>query len=119
MSKNFLALLRLHALVLVYSLSTVFSKLAGGTDFFSAKFFIFAFLLFFCLGIYAFFWQKILSQLSLSLAYANRAADLLWGMFLGALIFGEEISVFKIFSLVFVFSGIFLVVTGEEDSCGK
>lgn len=107
--------MKLHLLVLLYSTSTVFSKLAGQADFFSIRFFVFLFLLFFCLAVYAFFWQKILLEFKLSVAYANRAADLLWGIILGAVVFGEQISATKIAGILLVFSGIFVVINTEES----
>ena len=105
--------LKLHLLVIVYSLSTVFSKFAGQQDFLTFKFLLFTGLLFMSLGIYAFFWQKILSNFNLSVAYANRAADLLWGIIFGAVFFSEKITNFKILSVFFVFLGIFLVVSSD------
>lgn len=107
-------LVRLHILILVYSLSMVFSKLAGEHRFLSIYFLLYFFLMFFCLGIYAIFWQKILTNFSLSVAYANRAADLLWGILLGALFFSEPITLKKIISAVVVFIGIYLVIQSDE-----
>ena len=115
MNKKLLSLLKLHLLVIVYSLSTVFSKFAGQQEFLSSKFILFTFLLFLCLAIYAFFWQKVLSNFNLSVAYANRAADLLWGIILGAIFFNEEISFTKIISVVLVFCGIILVICSEQS----
>lgn len=106
--------LRLHLLILVYSLSTVFSKLAGGYELLSGEFTLFAGLMFACLGIYAIFWQKVLAQFKLSVAYANRAADLLWGILLGAMFFSEPITIQKIVSVVIVFVGIILVIQSDE-----
>lgn len=114
MNKKILSLLKLHLLVIVYSLSTVFSKLAGQEEFLSVRFIAFAFLLFLCLGIYAFFWQKVLSDFNLSVAYANRAADLLWGIILGTVFFNEGISFTKIISVMLVFCGIILVVSSDN-----
>ena len=114
MNKKILSLLKLHLLVIVYSLSTVFSKFAGQQEFLSSKFIIFTILLFLCLGIYAFFWQKILSNFDLSVAYANRAADLLWGIILGAVFFSEKVTFTKIISVVLVFLGIILVIRSEK-----
>lgn len=115
MNKKLYSLIKLHLLVLLYSMSTVFSKLAGQSDFLSTHFFTFIFLLFFCLAFYAFFWQKILLEFKLSVAYANRAADLLWGIILGTVLFGEQISATKIAGVLLVFSGIFVITKTEES----
>lgn len=114
MNCNVTPLLRLHILILVYSLSTVFSKLAGGYELFSLQFIIFFGLMFLCLGVYAIFWQKVLSKFKLSVAYANRAADLLWGIVFGAIFFSEPITIQKIGSVVIVFTGILLVIQSDE-----
>ena len=114
MNKKMLPLLKLHLLVIVYSLSTVFSKFAGQQEFLSLTFFLFAFLLFLCLAVYAFFWQKVLSNFNLSVAYANRAADLLWGIILGAIFFAEKVTFSKIISVALVFLGIILVIRSEK-----
>ena len=85
-------------------------------DFLTFKFLLFTGLLFMSLGIYAFFWQKILSNFNLSVAYANRAADLLWGIIFGAVFFSEKITNFKILSVFLVFLGIFLVVSSDTKN---
>lgn len=115
MNKKFLSLLKLHLLVIVYSLSTVFSKFASQQEFLSLKFFVFICLLFFCLAVYAFFWQKVLSNFNLSVAYANRAADLLWGIILGAIFFAEKVTFTKVISVALVFFGIILVIRSEKS----
>lgn len=118
MNKKILSLLKLHLLIIVYSLSTVFSKFAGQQEFLSFKFIVFTFLLFLCLAIYAFFWQKVLSNFNLSVSYANRAADLLWGIILGAVFFAEKITFTKIISVILVFFGIILVICSEKTKEG-
>lgn len=115
MHNKIFSLLKLHLLVIVYSLSTVFSKFAGQQEFLSFKFIVFAFLLFLCLAIYAFFWQKVLSDFNLSVAYANRAADLLWGVILGAIFFAEKVTFTKVISVSLVFLGIILVIRSEKS----
>lgn len=113
MPSNAVYLLRLHLLILVYSLSTVFSKLAGEYELFSPQFIIFFCLMFLCLGVYAIFWQKILSRFKLSVAYANRAADLFWGIILGSIFFAEPITIQKMVSVAIVFVGILLVIQSD------
>ena len=104
---------RLHILILVYSLSTVFSKFAGEYELLSFQFIIFFGLMFLCLGVYAIFWQKVLARFTLSVAYANRAADLFWGIVFGAIFFSEPITIQKMVSVAIVFAGILLVIQSE------
>lgn len=69
--------------------------------------------MFLCLGVYAIFWQKILSRFKLSVAYANRAADLFWGIILGSIFFAEPITIQKMVSVAIVFVGILLVIQSD------
>ena len=48
------------------------------------------------------------------MAYANRAADLLWGIVFGAIFFSEQITVQKTVSMAIVFAGILLVIQSDE-----
>lgn len=107
-------IIRLHLVIFIYSLSTVFAKLAGMQDIHSAVFFAFVFLMFLFLALYAVLWQKALGRFALSVAYANRAADLLWGLVFGAAFFGERISVRSAVCVILVFFGIVLVVRSDE-----
>ena len=108
------SIFRIHAIILIYSLSTVFAKFAGMQDFLSARFLVFATALFVCLAVYALLWQKVLGDFALSVAYANRAADLLWGIVFGCLFFGESITLRSVLSAAIVFAGIFLVLKSDE-----
>lgn len=106
--------IRLHLVIFIYSLSTVFAKLAGRQEFLSPEFFFLCLLMFLFLALYAVLWQKMLGRFSLSVAYANRAADLLWGMVFGAAFFGERISVRSAVCVLLVFAGIVLVACSDE-----
>ena len=75
-NSRFLTLFGLHALLGVYSLADVASKIASGMPFPSigwiiAYFFVLAFL-----GVYALGWQQVIKRMPLSSAYANRAVTI-------------------------------------------
>lgn len=114
MKTNLPDIIRIHLVIFIYSLSTVFAKFAGMQDIHSAVFLVFVFLMFLFLALYAVFWQKALGRFALAVAYANRAADLLWGLAFGAVLFGERISVRAAVCVLLVFSGIVLVVRSDE-----
>ena len=82
----------LHLLLLLFSLTTVLSKLAAGEDFLSLRFCLFFGGEFVLLGIYALGWQQILKRLPLTLAYTNKAVTLVWSMVFGVLLFHETVS---------------------------
>lgn len=104
----------LHAILLVYSAVAVFSKLASGQTFLSFKFCLFYGAVLLLLGIYALLWQQVLKHIPLTLAYANKAVTIIWGMLWGTLFFNETISVQNIIGAVIVLSGVLLMVTGEN-----
>lgn len=106
-------IVRLHLVILIYSLSTLFAKLAGRHAFLSPLFIAFSLLMFFLLCVYAFLWQKVLGRFELSVAYASRAADLLWGAVFGLVFFSERVTVRSIASVLAVLCGIFIVVKSD------
>lgn len=65
------------------------------------------------LAVYAFFWQKILKRVDLSVAYANKAVGLLWTLVWASLLFGETVTVRNVVGLLVICAGV-LLVTGKE-----
>lgn len=106
--KNYLVIIGLHILMMVYSLSSVFSKKASREKFLSLRFCLFYGGVLFLLALYAVFWQQIIKRLPLSFAFANKAVTVIWGMVWGILIFGESISIQRIIGAVIVIVGIVL-----------
>lgn len=109
----------LHVLLMVFSLSTVCSKLAGRQVLFSFKFFLFYGLVIFLLFIYAFAWQQIIKHMPLTTAYANKAVTVVWGLIWGMLMFDEKPTLGKIVGAAVIIAGIILFAysdSGEELS---
>ena len=111
----------LHILLVLYSLSAVFSKLASVEPFLSIKFCVFYGLVLFLLALYALCWQQIIKHLPLTVAYANKAITVVWGIIWGLLIFGEKLTPGKVLGAVFVICGIVLyaVSDGSEADNGE
>lgn len=105
---NYLNFVFLHILLCVFSLSGVCSKLASGESFLSLKFCLFYGGVILILGIYAIFWQQIIKRMQLSLAYANKAVTVIWGMIWGILFFQEQITPQKIIGAIIVIIGVIL-----------
>ena len=105
----------LHILLVLYSLSAVFSKLASVEDFLSFKFCLFYGLVLFLLALYALCWQQIIKHLPLTVAYANKAITVVWGIIWGLLIFGEKITSGKVLGAVFVICGIVLYAVSDGN----
>ena len=107
-NRKIIIFLLLHILLVVFSFSGVFSKIAAGQEFLSLKFCICYGGLLLILGIYAICWQQIIKRIPLTLAYANKAVTVFWGMIWGMLFFSEIITVKKVIGAVFVIIGVVL-----------
>lgn len=113
MKQNLRVYLGLHILLLVYSGSMIFSKLASGYSFLSVGFILCYGMMIFLLGAYAVFWQQIIKRLPLMTAYANKAVTVVWGIVWGAAVFDEEITWGKALGAVLVIAGVLLYVSGD------
>ena len=109
-----LALIALHVLLLVYSFSGIFSKNASAQPFLSPMFCILYAGTIVVLGIYAVGWQQIIKRLPLTLAFANKAVMVVWGIVWGALLFGEAITWRMIVGGIVVIAGV--VLFGYADA---
>lgn len=105
----------LHLLLLLFSLTTVLSKLAAGEDFLSPRFCLFFGGEFVLLGIYALGWQQILKRLPLTLAYTNKAVTLVWSMVFGVLLFHETVSLKQIIGCALAVAGVVLFVRADGE----
>ena len=97
----------LQLVVLIYTSSTVISKIAAQSAE-SGK--GWTFLLLYgaeigVLGIYALCWQQVIKRVELSVAYANRAV----------LLFGEQITVKKLIGVGLVLAGTLIINGGKEQ----
>lgn len=103
-----LVLLALHVLLLVYSLSGIFSKSAAAEPMLSARFCLLYAGTFVVLAIYAVGWQQIIKRLPLTLAFANKAVTVVWGIVWGVLLFGETVTPLMVIGGVLVIAGVAL-----------
>ena len=113
--KKKLSLLRIvfiQLAVIVYTMSGVCSKMAGGSEFPSMKFILFYGGQIFVLAVYALLWQQIIKRVDLSVAYVNRSVALFWSMIWAVLIFGEAITPQNIVGVILVIAGT-IIVNGE------
>jgi len=110
------AFLLLHAILLMYALSDVTSKLAASKEFMSFQFILLYGIVLFILFLYALLWQQILKIIPLITAYVNKAVTIIWGLVFGVLIFHEQITVGKIIGAILIISGVILVALEDEKS---
>ena len=111
-------LLFLHLLLLIYSTSEVFSKLAASKSVFSREFILCYGLVIFVLFLYAIGWQQIIKQVPLSSAFANKAVTTIWGTVWGVLLFHEKVTTNKLIGIALIVIGIILL-TGEDTATNE
>lgn len=111
-------LLVLHVLLLFYSLADVASKFAAGYELLSLGFIVCYGLVLVVLAGYALGWQQIIKRMPLTTAYANRGITVVWGIFWGAVLFGEAITPFKVVGAAMIIAGIVLFshADGQEPT---
>lgn len=107
--------LQLHILLLIYSLSAVFSKLAGQNIFLSTPFIIFYGIVLFILFAYAIVWQQVIKKMPLVTAYSNKAVTVIWGLIWGMVFFKEKITGWNILGVIIIILGIVCVVKADES----
>lgn len=115
---KFILTVILHTMIFIYSLGSVFSKIASGEDFLSVKFILCYGVVLLTLVIYALGWQQIIKRVSLTTAYANKAVTIVWGMVLGIVIFGEKITTKQVVGAVIVMVGVILFAISDEQDEG-
>ncbi len=99
----------LQSVVIIYTFSGVFAKLASGYDLFSFKFILFYGAEFLILAVYAVIWQQVIKRVQLSLAYANRATAIIWSLIWAALFFSEQIKISNIIGVIIIVAGTVIV----------
>ncbi len=106
--------LALHLLLMLYSCSSVLSKLASGQEFLSPGFILCYAGMIAILGVYAIGWQQIIKRMPLTAAYANRAVTVVWGVIWGLLIFHEGVSVLQVCGCALVVTGVALFAIADN-----
>ena len=105
--------IQLHLNILLFSLTSVFSKAASvqynkhGLS--NHLLYLFMFLMVANCGIYAITWQQVIKKFSLSTAYANKSVYLLWSQIWAVIIFHENLSIQNIIGILVVLIGVWTV----------
>lgn len=105
----------LHLMLMLYSMSGIFSKLAAQEIFLSLRFCLYYGGIILLLGLYAIGWQQIIKRLPLTTAFANKAVSVVWGIIWGCLIFKESITIGKVIGAILVVSGVVLYAYSDND----
>ncbi len=104
----------LQLIVIIYTFSTFFGKMASGNPVMSAGFMQFILLDILALAVYALLWQQALKRFDLHVAYANRSIAIVWGMVWAALFLGENITVTNVIGAAIIIAGMVVVNTDAE-----
>ena len=109
----------LHALLLLFSVATVCSKLASAQPLFSAAFLFFYGMVLILLAVYAICWQQVIKYLPLTAVYANKAITVAWGLLWGVFLFNEQITMQKICGISLIISGILVFSFADRKEAKK
>ena len=111
--KNFRNYLQLHLNILLFSLTSVFSKLASiqynQNGLHAPLLYVFLFLMITNCGFYAIAWQQVLKKFCLSTASAHKSVYLLWSQIWAVIIFHEQLSPQNILGILIVLFGVWTV----------
>lgn len=95
---------------IVYSCSSLFSKLASQYEFLSLPYCIFFGGVLVALGTYAVLWQKVLSFMELNKAFLCKSITILIILSFSFLFFGEKITIYNIIGASFIILGLIVLV---------
>ena len=108
-------LVLLHALLFLYSLTGVLSKGAAEQPFLGTTFVLLYGGMLVILFVYALAWQQIIRRLPLTVAYANKAINVVWGITWGLVVFHEPVSPRMIIGAGIVVVGVVVFSLGDDD----
>lgn len=107
----------LQFVILVFSLTSVFSKISSslGRNFgiFSMQFISAYGIVISILFLYAIFWQRIIRKFELNVAYSAKATTVVWSLVWAAIFFKEKITINNIIGIIIIVIGIYLVINDE------
>ncbi len=104
----------LHLILAIYSVSGIFSKLAADVPFLSLKFCLYYSGIIILLGLYAVVWQQIIKHLPLTVAFANKAVTVIWGIVWGIVFFNETVTLGQLIGAAMIIVGIVIYSTDRE-----
>lgn len=98
---------------MILSASGICSKVAAMQPFLSIGFFLYWLMGIALMGIYAIGWQQVMKRLPLTVAYANKAVTVVWGLLWGSIFFHEPVTAGKLAGSLLVVIGVACYAVGE------
>lgn len=111
MHKKLKEIFTLQLVIILFSLTSVFSKKASSFNIFSKQYLFYYAISIFIMSIYAVIWQQLLKKYELNIVYANKGTLPLITMVWGYILFNETIKVSMIIGALVIILGIGLVVS--------
>ena len=105
----------MHIAFLIYSCYALCGKFASTQEFLSKNFILLYGAVFFIMCIYAVLWQQVLKKIPLSVASANKAVTIIWGIIFGKIVFDEKIKWNMVLGALIILAGIFILLTEKEQ----
>lgn len=99
----------MYASFLIYSFSSILSKLAACQEFLSPLYMICFGGIIVIMAIYAIVWQQVLKNIPLSVAMANKPLVIVFSLFWAVIIFKETVSLKMLAGIVLIICGIFII----------
>ena len=109
-----ITLILLHLILVIYSISGIFSKSAANVQFLGLEFCLYYTGIILILGIYAVVWQQIIKRMPLTVAFANKAVTVIWGIVWGILLFNETVTIGQLIGAAVIVAGIVIYSTDKE-----
>ena len=103
------SLLALQGAVILYSFADVAAKLASAHPFLSGGYVLWIGAEALARGAYALCWPQLIQRVDIAVAYANRAAAVVWTTLWAALLFRETITLRNMVGIGILFAGIWMV----------
>ncbi|MBR5964583.1 MAG: EamA family transporter [Treponema sp.] len=113
--KNKSSFILMYGAFFIYSLSTIFSKIASKQKFLSAAYILCFCAILFIMVLYAALWQIVLKKLPLSVAMANKPFALVCALFWAFFLFGEKFDVKTALGILLILAGIVIVSIGDRE----
>lgn len=108
-----IAVVALHLILIIYSISGILSKSAANVQFLSLEFCLYYTGIIAILGVYAVVWQQIIKRLPLTVAFANKAVTVVWGIIWGIIFFNEVVTIGQLMGAGVIIAGIVLYSTDK------
>ncbi len=109
----------LHLSLVVNSLAGTASKLAGREKFLSFRFVFWYGVMLMITMTFAFAWQQILKNMSLTFAFTNKPVTIVWGLIWGVTIFREVLTWKMVLGSAIILIGIIVGVSDTQEAPEK